>query len=63
MRKSTRKPFSELSREDKIAEARASIYDLSHPHNRFNPNCQSAIRRWQDTLRELGAEVYYAERR
>ena len=53
-----RKPFSEKSRDEKIAEARESIANLQHPHNRYNSNCQDAVRRWQDTLRSLGVDPY-----
>jgi hypothetical protein len=53
MKRSIRKPFSEMSKTEKIAEAHAAIGRLSHPHNRYSPSCQQAIRRWQATLREL----------
>ena len=54
MRRRIPKPFSEKSRKEQIAEARAAIERLQHPHNRFNPNCQQAICRWQDFLKSVG---------
>jgi hypothetical protein len=55
MRRQIKKPFSEMSRDEKIREARAAIERLSHPHNRYSQECQDAIKRWQETLRNLGA--------
>lgn len=59
MKKSQRKPFSEMSRAEQIAEARASIERLQHPHNRYSTNCQDAVRRWQDWLRSVGVQNMY----
>jgi hypothetical protein len=48
------KPFSELSKAQKIIEARAAIARLSHPHNYGSRECQAAIQRWRETLKNLG---------
>lgn len=55
MKRKAHKPFSELSRAEKIAECHGAIARLSHPHNRYSPACQAAIQRWQETLKALGA--------
>lgn len=55
MKRKIPKPFSAMSRAEKIAEAHGAIARLSHPHNRYSAECQAAIRRWQDTLKTLGA--------
>lgn len=52
-----RKPFSEMKRDEQIAEARAAIARLRHPHNDqgFGPTVHAAIERWKATLKRLGA--------
>ena len=57
MKRRIPKPFSEMSRSEKIAEAHAAIGRLSHPHNRYNQECQRAIQRWRQTLAELGEDA------
>lgn len=54
MKRKVRKPFSAMSRAEKIAECHGAIARLSHPHNRYSPACQAAIQRWRQTLEELG---------
>lgn len=56
MRKKVRKPFSEMSTIEKRREAEDAIARLSHPHNRYSPNCQEAIMRWRETIRKLDGE-------
>ena len=51
------KPFSEMSRAEKVAEAHAAIARLGHPHNRYDRECLKAIQRWRTTLMELGEDV------
>jgi len=58
MAKRIPKPFSEMSKAEKIAEARGAIERLSHPHNRYNRSCQEAIQRWQKVLAELGEKEW-----
>lgn len=50
------KPFSEMSRAEKVAEAHAAIARLEHPHNRGDRECQKAIQRWQQVLTELSGD-------
>jgi hypothetical protein len=52
-----RKPFSEMTRDEQIAEARAAIARLRHPHNDhgYAPTVYAAIERWRATLKRLGA--------
>lgn len=58
MRKKIPKPFSELSRTEKIADARAAIERLRHPHNFGSRECWAAVQHWQDTLSELTGSRY-----
>ena len=60
MKRKIPKPFSELTRAEKIAEAQGAIARLERQltgTNRFGAYGQSireAIRRWQSALAELG---------
>lgn len=53
MKRRIPKPFSELSRTEKLAEAHAAIQRLSHPHNYGSRECYAAIARWRETIRKL----------
>ena len=52
-----RKPFSEMSRAEKIAECKGAIERLTHPHNRYSTTCQQAARGWRETLAKLESEA------
>ena len=56
-RRKAPKPFSEMTREEKIKEAYAAIGRLRHPHNRGMPGIYDAVRRWEETLKSLGAKL------
>lgn len=58
MRRKQPKPFSEMSKAEQIAEAKAAIDRLRHPHNRYQPNIYAAIDRWQTVLKERGEPTY-----
>lgn len=53
MKRRIPKPFSELSKTEKLAAAKAAIERLSHPHNYGSRECLAAIERWRATLAEL----------
>ena len=58
MRRRIPKPFSEKTLAEQVAEAKASIDRLRHPHNRYMPSVYQAIDRWNEFLTRHGEPRY-----